>query len=439
MAAVPRIPRAMCTSVLGESHAVRAHSIEEIAVSVVKRATARPSRIQRVTCPLADQRQKVGYVSSAITRGSARMPRSRIVDRRSRSSTGTHPPGPGSAAARQRLRRWPGGARPAVDGATCPHISDDRFSLEAAVRCEPAEKGIGRSRSARRTLDVGGTRCSAALRRALSVLDITDDTVACWNGRSPRVPIKLALWFRVAGMGARSRGRQTCGGRATRTRSLRLTDVVVVTGGAGYIGAPLCLELAASGRTVRALDVLLHGQSTVATTLEHAGVELIRADIRDAAGRERPPSAAPTPSCTWRRSSAIRPAPAIPNCSARSTSRAAGARARRGAAWREAVRVRLDLLELRPNGRPDDPRSTSRACSRRSRSTPSRRWQMEKALLGLHDARARRHLPAFRHHLWRGAADAVRPHRQRVHPRPVGRPSARGVRRAVLATVRARA
>jgi nucleoside-diphosphate-sugar epimerase len=65
-----------------------------------------------------------------------------------------------------------------------------------------------------------------------------------------------------------------------------LTDVVVVTGGAGYIGVPLCLDLAASGRTVRALDVLLHDQTDVAATLDQAGVELIRADIRDAAARE---------------------------------------------------------------------------------------------------------------------------------------------------------
>jgi nucleoside-diphosphate-sugar epimerase len=60
----------------------------------------------------------------------------------------------------------------------------------------------------------------------------------------------------------------------------------VVTGGAGYIGAPLCLDLAVSGRTVRALDVLLHEQSEVANTLKKAGVELIRADIRDASARE---------------------------------------------------------------------------------------------------------------------------------------------------------
>jgi nucleoside-diphosphate-sugar epimerase len=65
-----------------------------------------------------------------------------------------------------------------------------------------------------------------------------------------------------------------------------LTQVVVVTGGAGYIGAPLCLGLAASGRSVRALDVLLHDQSEVAATLEQAGVQLIRADVRDQAARE---------------------------------------------------------------------------------------------------------------------------------------------------------
>ncbi len=65
-----------------------------------------------------------------------------------------------------------------------------------------------------------------------------------------------------------------------------MSEVVVVTGGAGYIGALLCLDLAAAGRTVRALDVLLHDQTEVAASLEQAGVELIRADVRDAAARE---------------------------------------------------------------------------------------------------------------------------------------------------------
>jgi nucleoside-diphosphate-sugar epimerase len=65
-----------------------------------------------------------------------------------------------------------------------------------------------------------------------------------------------------------------------------LADVIVVTGGAGYIGAPLCLHLAGSGLQVRVLDVLLHGQTDVLDALERAGVELIRADIRDGAARE---------------------------------------------------------------------------------------------------------------------------------------------------------
>ena len=70
---------------------------------------------------------------------------------------------------------------------------------------------------------------------------------------------------------------------ATETRG----DVVVVTGGAGYIGTPLCLDLAAAGRHVRALDNLLHDQSGIAERLEQAGVELIRGDVRDPQARER--------------------------------------------------------------------------------------------------------------------------------------------------------
>ena len=60
---------------------------------------------------------------------------------------------------------------------------------------------------------------------------------------------------------------------------------VLVTGGAGYIGAPLCMRLRASGYGVRALDSLLHGQHDVAASLEAAGVTLVRGDVRDAAAR----------------------------------------------------------------------------------------------------------------------------------------------------------
>jgi nucleoside-diphosphate-sugar epimerase len=64
-----------------------------------------------------------------------------------------------------------------------------------------------------------------------------------------------------------------------------MSELVLITGGAGYIGVPLCENLIASGRRVRVLDVLLHGQEAMADRLEGAGVELVRGDIRDADAR----------------------------------------------------------------------------------------------------------------------------------------------------------
>jgi nucleoside-diphosphate-sugar epimerase len=66
-----------------------------------------------------------------------------------------------------------------------------------------------------------------------------------------------------------------------------MLDTVLVTGGAGYIGAPLCQELLASGRRVVAFDAFVHGQERVARALERAGVQVVRGDIRDADGRGR--------------------------------------------------------------------------------------------------------------------------------------------------------
>ena len=60
----------------------------------------------------------------------------------------------------------------------------------------------------------------------------------------------------------------------------------LVTGGAGYLGALACRELLQAGRSVRVLDRLLHGQETVAAALEHAGIQVIRGDVRDGAARE---------------------------------------------------------------------------------------------------------------------------------------------------------
>jgi nucleoside-diphosphate-sugar epimerase len=62
---------------------------------------------------------------------------------------------------------------------------------------------------------------------------------------------------------------------------------VTVTGGAGYVGALVVDELLESGRDVRVLDVLLHGQEGVAEDLEARGVELIRGDIRDPGARRK--------------------------------------------------------------------------------------------------------------------------------------------------------
>ena len=61
---------------------------------------------------------------------------------------------------------------------------------------------------------------------------------------------------------------------------------VLVTGGAGYVGAELVDELLAAGHEVRALDVLLHEQEDVAARLESLGVELQRGDVRDPEARK---------------------------------------------------------------------------------------------------------------------------------------------------------
>ena len=59
----------------------------------------------------------------------------------------------------------------------------------------------------------------------------------------------------------------------------------LVTGGVGYIGMLACAELAASGRTVRALDNLLHGQTGHADALRADGVDVVVGDVRDPAAR----------------------------------------------------------------------------------------------------------------------------------------------------------
>jgi nucleoside-diphosphate-sugar epimerase len=62
---------------------------------------------------------------------------------------------------------------------------------------------------------------------------------------------------------------------------------VLVTGGAGYIGALLVAELQEAGRDVRVLDSALHGQEEIVAGQVADGVEVIRADVRDEDARRR--------------------------------------------------------------------------------------------------------------------------------------------------------
>src|SRR5688572_19819130 len=64
-----------------------------------------------------------------------------------------------------------------------------------------------------------------------------------------------------------------------------MSDLVLVTGGAGYVGAALVEQLRESGRPVRVLDVLLHDQDEVGVRLEQLGAEVRRGNIRDEAAR----------------------------------------------------------------------------------------------------------------------------------------------------------
>jgi nucleoside-diphosphate-sugar epimerase len=65
-----------------------------------------------------------------------------------------------------------------------------------------------------------------------------------------------------------------------------LSGPVLVTGGAGYVGAAVVEALFDAGREVRILDSLLHRQEDVAGELERRGADLRVADIADAGERQ---------------------------------------------------------------------------------------------------------------------------------------------------------
>ena len=62
---------------------------------------------------------------------------------------------------------------------------------------------------------------------------------------------------------------------------------VVVTGGAGYIGAVTVERLLAAGRPVRVLDTLLFGDESLAALTANGALEVVRGDVRDRAALER--------------------------------------------------------------------------------------------------------------------------------------------------------
>lgn len=61
-----------------------------------------------------------------------------------------------------------------------------------------------------------------------------------------------------------------------------MSGPVLVTGGAGYVGAEVATALLEAGREVRILDSLLHGQQPIADMLEQKGAKVAIGDIRDA-------------------------------------------------------------------------------------------------------------------------------------------------------------
>src|ERR1043166_819929 len=56
---------------------------------------------------------------------------------------------------------------------------------------------------------------------------------------------------------------------------------VLVTGGAGYVGAVLVPKLLSHGYHVRVLDLYLFGDHVLDAVKDHPGVEQVRGDIRD--------------------------------------------------------------------------------------------------------------------------------------------------------------
>ncbi len=60
-----------------------------------------------------------------------------------------------------------------------------------------------------------------------------------------------------------------------------MSNLTLITGGAGYVGAEVATALLDAGREVRVLDSLLHGQEEIARMLEQRGADVRIGDLRD--------------------------------------------------------------------------------------------------------------------------------------------------------------
>ncbi len=60
-----------------------------------------------------------------------------------------------------------------------------------------------------------------------------------------------------------------------------MSDLTLITGGAGYVGTEVALALLDAGREVRVLDSLLHGQGGIAAMLAERGADVRIADVQD--------------------------------------------------------------------------------------------------------------------------------------------------------------
>ena len=217
-----------------------------------------------------------------------------------------------------------------------------------------------------------------------------------------------------------------------------MSETVLVTGGAGYIGALLCDELLESGAACACSTCCCTARTTSRRTSRPRASRSCAATSatsdarrRALAGRRR--GRAPRRD---RRRSRLRARPrGVPGGQRRG-------QPRRSCATRSAAGVgRLVFASTCSNyGRMADP---TVPITEEGELAPvslyaEQKVGIERALLDGDFGDLRPDLPALRHGLRRRAAHALRPHRQRVHARPVGRPRARGVRRAVLAAVHPR-